>query len=270
MALSFKCEFCGKDIVVKYLSIGEEAVCRHCGEYATVPEEATEIELSPDERPSVITVGRSAPPREVESVTIKSPWTGIWFYPRESVRLALEGNRQREAYVLAAIYGMVHNLHLVWRHGVSAETGIPLWGIIVLNLLVGASIGCGMLVVSSWIVSWVSRLLGGLRSVGSARIALGWSCLPYVALLVIIPLMFIEPETFVHHPRGEMFVSQLSRIYFGLRTIMTIWFLVIIVTATSETLRLSTARALVVLLTLAILLGLLTLVLVLLFAALFW
>jgi hypothetical protein len=268
MALSFKCQFCGNDIVVRYLGIGEEAVCRYCDKHVTVPPGATEIELSPDERPPVITVGKSAPPKEVESVTITNPWTGMWFYPRESVRLAIDSNRRIAAYIFAAIYGMVHNLHLVWRHGVSAETGIPLWGIIVINMMFGASIGYVMLTLYSWIISWISRLLGGLRSAKNARIALGWSCLPYVVLLVIVPLMFVEPETFVFHPRGEVVVSELSRIYFALRGIMTIWFLVIIVIASSEALELSLARAFVVLLTLGVLLVLSTFLLVLLLAAL--
>ena len=269
MALSFKCEFCGKDIVVRYLRVGEKALCRHCGEHVAVPEKAEETQLSPEEWQSTIKTESRISPSEVQSVPVTNPWTGIWFYPREAVRLALAADRQTAAYTLAAVYGSVHNLHLVWRHGVSAELGIPLWGIIVLNLLVGASIGYGMLVASSWIVSWVSRLLGGLRSVKSARIALGWSCLPYVVLLVIIPLMFIEPETFVHHPKGEMVVSQLSRVYFVLRSIMTIWFIVIMVAAVSEALELSIPRTLVVLFTLSIFLVILTFLLVMFFAALF-
>jgi DNA-directed RNA polymerase subunit RPC12/RpoP len=269
MALSFKCEFCGKDIIVRYLKIGEQAKCRHCGKYVAVPKEATEIELSPNEGQPTITTARSISPREIESVSITNPWTGIWFYPRETIRLALTADRQTTAIALAAIYGIVHNLHLLWRHGVGAFPDHPLWTIVGAHILFGAWFGWGLLELSSWIVSWVSRLLGGLRSVKSARIALGWSCLPYVTLLVIIPLIFIEPDTFVFHPKGEMYTSDLSRIYFGLRSIITIWFLVVIVTATSEALELSIPRTLVVLLTLSILLVVLTLLLVMFFATLF-
>jgi DNA-directed RNA polymerase subunit RPC12/RpoP len=268
MALSFKCEFCGKDIVVRYLKIGEQARCRHCGKYVAVPKEATEIELSPDEGQPTITTARSISPREIESVTITNPGTGIWFYPREAIRLALTADRQKTAIALAAIYGIVYNLHLLWRYGAGAYQDLPLWAIVGAYILFGAWFGWGLLDLSSRIVSWASRLLGGLKSVKSARIALGWSCIPYVALLVIIPLIFIEPNTFVFHPKGEMFTSDLSRIYFGLRSIMTIWFLVIMVAAVSEALELSISRTIIVLLTLSILLVLVTFLLVMLYAAL--
>ena len=131
MALSFKCEFCGNDIVVRYLRIGEEAVCRHCGKYVAVPKEATEIELSPEDGRPMITTVKSTSPKEVESVPITNPWKGIWLYPRDAIRLALADDRQTAAYTLAAICGIVHNLHLVWRHGVSVYQEFPLWGIVV-------------------------------------------------------------------------------------------------------------------------------------------
>jgi DNA-directed RNA polymerase subunit RPC12/RpoP len=270
MALRFRCEFCGKDILVKYLKIGEEAVCPYCGEHMIVPNEAAEMEMSPDERPLISTIKRSAFPVEDKPVEITSPWTGILFYPRQAVRLALEGNRKKEAYVLAAVYGIVYNLHLVWRYGVGVYSGVPLWLIVASNILFGALFGYGTLYVYSWILSGVSKLLGGLKSANSARIALGWSCMPYVALLVIIPLMFIDPGTFVYHPKGEMFSSGLSRAYFGLRSLMTIWFLVIVVSTTSEAMELSMPRTLLAFLILFILMMLMTVALLLLFGALFW
>lgn len=270
MALSFRCEFCGKEIIVIYLRRGEKAKCRRCGEYVVVPNEATEIEPLPEQVRSTTEVTESTSSREVQSKPITNPWTGIWFHPREAVGLALVGNRQTEAYTIAAIYSIVHNLHLVQRHGVSPESGIPLWGIIAVNLAGGAVLGSVMLVLFSWMVSGLSRLLGGIGSVRSARIALGWSCLPYVALLIIIPLMFIEPDTFVYHPKGQSPISTLAGFYFLLRGIMTIWFLVISVVAVSEALRLSISKSLLILLASVILFTLITFLLILGCATLFY
>jgi DNA-directed RNA polymerase subunit RPC12/RpoP len=269
VALSFKCVFCGNGITVKYLKSGEKAKCPHCGEYVVVPEEGAEIESLPELVRLTTEISKKTSSEEVQLKPVTSPWIGIWFHPREAIRLALVGSQQTEAYAIAAIYGIVHNLHLVQRHGVSPEVGIPLWGIIVVNLLGGAVFGAGMLILFSWMVSWFSKLLGGIGSVKSARIALGWSCLPYVTLLIIIPLMFIEPDTFVYHPKGQSPVSALATSYFLLRGIMTIWFLVISVVAVSEALKLSISKCLLILLASVILFTLITFLSILLFVTIF-
>ena len=48
MVLQFKCEKCGGEIVVKYLKPGEDAQCRHCGAYVTVPQTGVEAGEEPE------------------------------------------------------------------------------------------------------------------------------------------------------------------------------------------------------------------------------
>ena len=43
MALKFRCENCGKDIAVRFLTVGEAAKCKSCGASNPVPESAKEI-----------------------------------------------------------------------------------------------------------------------------------------------------------------------------------------------------------------------------------
>ena len=43
MALKFRCKNCGKDIAVRYLTVGEAAECRNCGTSNAVPESAEKI-----------------------------------------------------------------------------------------------------------------------------------------------------------------------------------------------------------------------------------
>jgi hypothetical protein len=47
MALKFKCENCGKEIVVKFLTTGETARCRFCDAETVVPEDAAETAEEP-------------------------------------------------------------------------------------------------------------------------------------------------------------------------------------------------------------------------------
>jgi DNA-directed RNA polymerase subunit RPC12/RpoP len=48
MALKFPCTKCGKDIIVKFLKVGEPARCPHCGFENIVPEDAKTTEESRD------------------------------------------------------------------------------------------------------------------------------------------------------------------------------------------------------------------------------
>ena len=42
MSLKYKCENCGKEIITKFLKVGETAKCRFCGAETVVPESGTE------------------------------------------------------------------------------------------------------------------------------------------------------------------------------------------------------------------------------------
>ena len=43
MALKFQCKNCGKDIAVRFLTVGEAAECKNCGVSNPIPESAEEI-----------------------------------------------------------------------------------------------------------------------------------------------------------------------------------------------------------------------------------
>jgi predicted RNA-binding Zn-ribbon protein involved in translation (DUF1610 family) len=47
MALKFKCDNCGKEVIVKYLRRGETAKCRFCGVETVVPDDAVETGEEP-------------------------------------------------------------------------------------------------------------------------------------------------------------------------------------------------------------------------------
>ena len=51
MALKFNCTNCGKEIIVKYLKVGEVAKCRNCGTEVTVPSTAIDTGEEPVYKP---------------------------------------------------------------------------------------------------------------------------------------------------------------------------------------------------------------------------
>jgi uncharacterized RDD family membrane protein YckC len=48
MSLAFLCPSCGKEIVVRYITRGEKAMCRSCGATPVVPESARDTDATPD------------------------------------------------------------------------------------------------------------------------------------------------------------------------------------------------------------------------------
>ena len=44
MALRFKCEYCGSEIITQWLKVGERAECKMCHKKNIIPNHATEIE----------------------------------------------------------------------------------------------------------------------------------------------------------------------------------------------------------------------------------
>jgi len=234
------------------------AKCPHCGYYTAVPDEASVSGSYPEGASHLPEEVGTRSPKEDQAEAITNPFTGIWFNPRPAIRTALARNLQVEAYIFAGIYGIVHNLNLLQRHGIDAESGISLWGIVVANIVGGALVGISILVLFSALVSWTGKLLGGRSSARNARIALGWSCFPYAVLLLIIPLILFEPGTFVYHPKGQMPLSTTAGLYTLVRGVTVIWSLIILVVSTSEALGLSTKRAVLALIAPAILFALIT------------
>ena len=52
MALKFRCKNCGKDIAVRFLTVGETAECRNCGASNAVPESAKSMIQVPASKPA--------------------------------------------------------------------------------------------------------------------------------------------------------------------------------------------------------------------------
>jgi len=46
MALKFKCNHCGTEIILKFLKVGEKAKCKSCGKVSTISEDADDVSES--------------------------------------------------------------------------------------------------------------------------------------------------------------------------------------------------------------------------------
>ena len=69
MALRFRCENCGKDIAVRFLTVGEVAKCKSCGASNSVPESAEEISDDAAERMIKTPVSESVEDISAEAIS---------------------------------------------------------------------------------------------------------------------------------------------------------------------------------------------------------
>lgn len=233
MAKEFQCEHCHEIITVKFLSPSESTKCGSCGQIMIVPEQTDGV------NETIGTVG--------ETEEISNPFLSIWSYPRETIRFVLERDLLLQAHLFAGAWGVSQSLHLLFRHGIEPTSGTPLWSILGTNIVLGAVYGEASILVFSWLMSKFSKLFGGGGTSRAGQIAIGWSSLPHLFGLVLIPLMLFFPETFLYFdgsPLSENPALKYRMLYQLGHFVVGIWVIVISVTAISETFRLSIARSL--------------------------
>jgi len=103
MALEFKCQNCGTDIIVKFVKVGETARCRSCGAENVVPETAVETDQEPD----------SSHVEEPTSVA--------------STDTAKANKRIKQAWIAGVISGVITGIMQVLRSAIIKRVCIRFW-----------------------------------------------------------------------------------------------------------------------------------------------
>ena len=125
MPLKFKCLDCGRDIVVKYLGVGESAQCKSCGSENVVPETADEItedyiveEDSKTDMTKCPKCGAAVGPKAIfcqECGTRLSELETLQKDTFEEEQEEIEGEKQKET--------KMHSMGEVRRDGKAVKTG---------------------------------------------------------------------------------------------------------------------------------------------------
>ena len=114
MALKFRCENCGKDIAVRFLTVGEAAECKSCGASNSVPESAESISDAAAERMIKATV-----PEPVEDISAEA----ISAEPAPSVPVAKALRRVARIVIgIGIIVGMVVAIRVMIQHPAPDQT----------------------------------------------------------------------------------------------------------------------------------------------------
>ena len=114
MALKFRCENCGEDIAVRFLTVGEVAKCRSCGASNSVPDSAEEISDQAAEH--MIKAPVSQPVEDISAEAIRVE-------PAQSVPIAKALRRAaRIAIGTGIIVGIVEAIRVMIRHPAPDQT----------------------------------------------------------------------------------------------------------------------------------------------------
>jgi hypothetical protein len=184
-------------------------------------------------------------------VTTLSQFATIWTSPRVTIREILDTDPGKLFLPLAATYGVVYSFHRVLKHEVDLSTEVPVFGVLLANVVFGAIFGIGIFFFLSYLLAGFGRLFGGKPSSRAARTVLAWASMPYVPLLVVIlPLMMVAGDTMIRYSERDICrgaagagLQIAGLIYFCARGVMEIWSLVLAVVGLSEAFGISVERS---------------------------
>lgn len=130
---------------------------------------------------------------------ITHPWSGIWLFPRQTIRYIMETNPQYHFYLLVIIGGIAQAFSAAVTFGLGEK--IPVFELFVVCLIAGPISGFIAVYLRGWLLTWMSNKMGGLATFLQTRICIAWSWAP---LVYTFPLWGVKYILF----RKELFLSE--------------------------------------------------------------
>jgi hypothetical protein len=181
------------------------------------------------------------------SVKNRSPWVKIWFEPRETIRKIVNTDVKQCFLILAAIYGLPLAFNLVQSFAIS--TLVPVWAILLGSLILCTFVGMIGIYVTSWLLEFTGKWIGGKASFLEIRAAFAWSNVPtLVSILMWVLLLgmfggqvfdrdFAQMQ-FVGYEAGVLFLVMLVEM------VISVWGFIILLNTLAEVQKFSVWRAL--------------------------
>lgn len=166
-----------------------------------------------------------------------NPWLKMWVEPRKTIRTIVNFDPKYRFAVLSGIYGFPMMLHIAQNLNLSDYyvTG----GILIVALLLSVFAGMLGITITSALLSWTGKWIGGKAPFLNIRAAVGWSNIPNIINIVMWLIMIahfggmVFNRNFPQMPfmGGEMlFVLSIFLVQF----IMAIWSFVMLLISLSE------------------------------------
>ncbi|MBS0620801.1 MAG: YIP1 family protein [Verrucomicrobia bacterium] len=166
-----------------------------------------------------------------------NPWLQIWVEPRATIRSIVKTNPRYGYLLLCILYGLP--MALSASQNFSLVEKIPLWAIWVGSLVVCLFLGMIGIGVTSWLLHWTGKWIGGKGNYQTIRAAVAWATVPNSVTILMWVLLtgvfgglvfdrhFAE-MTYIGYQAGVVFIV------FLMQTIVSIWGFIILLKALGE------------------------------------
>ncbi len=166
-----------------------------------------------------------------------NPWLSIWTEPRKTVRSIVNTDPKFGFVILSGIYGFPMALNLAQNFSLGAS--IPLWAILIGALIICILLGMIGITISTWLLHFTGRWIGGKGSFQTVRTAVAWSNVPNVVTILmslIVVAMFGRAMFNAAFSATHFMGTQAGIIFivFLLQAVASIWGFVILIVGLSE------------------------------------
>lgn len=176
-----------------------------------------------------------------------NPWISIWLEPKATIRAITNFDPKYRFILLSAIYGLPMVLNFAQNS--SLIESLPLWAILIASLVLCPFIGALGITISSLLLSWTGKWIGGKGDFLRVRSAVAWSSVPNVgtvALWIVLVGVFgsqvffsgFSDMPFVGYQAGVIFIV------FLIESILSIWGFILLLNTLSEVQKFSVWKAL--------------------------
>jgi len=111
-----------------------------------------------------------------------NPWTSIWFKPRKTIQQIVDTNPEQMVLMLAGLSGISQVLSRASMRNAGDTVGLST--ILSLAIILGPIGGIISLYISSALLKWTGKWIGGRATVVKIRAANAWASLPSVVALI--------------------------------------------------------------------------------------
>ncbi len=166
-----------------------------------------------------------------------NPWCTMWIRPRETIREIVAVNPKFRFFVLSGIYGFPTCLQLAQNFCLGVNYSF--FAILIASLVLSTVVGVIGMSISSALLYWTGKWIGGKASFLQVRCAVSWANITNLATIVLWLLLlgyfreFIFYEGFLESPFTQTESLFLSG-FFLLQFILSVWSFLLLLHAVGE------------------------------------
>jgi hypothetical protein len=175
-----------------------------------------------------------------------NPWLKIWTKPRETIAEIVSVNPKSRFIILSAIYGFPFLLNTA--QSLSLYVAWPLLPILIVALVLSVFAGMALISLTSLLMLWSGKWLGGLAPYLHIRAAVSWSNVPnlvnvisWLIMIAVFGAFALSPD-FAKRAFTGPELALVSVLFFA-QLVSSVWSIVILITGLAEVQKFSIWKA---------------------------